>query len=423
MITAFIRRSLPLLWVFSFLSAAFAQPQLDESPLEEDQRLNLYVQCSGCDMNFIRQEIDYVNYVRDPADAKVHLMVTNQPNGAGGRTYQLDFIGKSAFTSLNHQLSFSSNSNDTPDEVRKGLARVMELGLVTYLAHTEWADKINVEIKSPSTSSQKLERVQNDPWNNWIFSVRTNGNINLESNTQSFNLFGEFSADQVTPEIRIRTRGYYRHYERKIKDDDQTYTSVRRYSGLNSSYVKSLSEHWSAGLFGGYYSNTYSNLKYSLYFHPAIEFNIFPYEEVTRREFTLAYRVGPSQRAYFQETIYDQTEELLWNQSLEVAFRLRQPWGSVILGLEGANYFHDFSKNKLEFDGDISLRVFKGLAVNMSSNIELVRDQLSLQKGEASLEDILLQQTQLATNYGAYFGLGISYSFGSLYNNIVNTRL
>jgi hypothetical protein len=37
-------------------------------------------------------------------------------------------------------------------------------------------------------------------------------------------------------------------------------------------------------------------------------------------------------------------------------------------------------------------------------------------------EVILLRQRQLLTGYQYYFNFGISYSFGSLFNNIVNPR-
>ena len=38
----------------------------------QDGLLNIYVDCP-CDMNYIRQEINYVNYVRDQAQADVQL--------------------------------------------------------------------------------------------------------------------------------------------------------------------------------------------------------------------------------------------------------------------------------------------------------------------------------------------------------------
>ena len=42
---------------------------------------------------------------------------------------------------------------------------------------------------------------------------------------------------------------------------------------------------------------------------------------------------------------------------------------------------------------------------------------------EASIEDLLLRQRQISTNFQNRISLGLSYTFGSIFNNIVNTRL
>jgi hypothetical protein len=82
----------------------------------------------------------------------------------------------------------------------------------------------------------------------------------------------------------------------------------------------------------------------------------------------------------------------------------------------------DFSKNRLEFWGGVSLHVFRGMAVNFSGRYSNIHDQIWLAKSQASLEDILLGGKALATSY--YYGLsvGVSYTFGSIYTNIVNPR-
>jgi hypothetical protein len=40
----------------------------------------------------------------------------------------------------------------------------------------------------------------------------------------------------------------------------------------------------------------------------------------------------------------------------------------------------------------------------------------------ASYEDILLMRKQLATSFEYYFYVGLSYTFGSIYSNVVNPR-
>ena len=46
----------------------------------------------------------------------------------------------------------------------------------------------------------------------------------------------------------------------------------------------------------------------------------------------------------------------------------------------------------------------------------------SLRRGDATTEEILVRQRELATGYQYEIGFGISYSFGSIFNNVVNPR-
>jgi len=53
----------------------------------------------------------------------------------------------------------------------------------------------------------------------------------------------------------------------------------------------------------------------------------------------------------------------------------------------------------------------------------IIRDQLFLPKGNSSLEEILLERKAIATDYAIDFRFGVAYTFGSVFNSIVNTRL
>jgi hypothetical protein len=52
----------------------------------------------------------------------------------------------------------------------------------------------------------------------------------------------------------------------------------------------------------------------------------------------------------------------------------------------------------------------------------VIHDQLYLAKGDLTREEVLLRQTQLATGYRARLYAGVSYTFGSVFNNVVNPR-
>jgi hypothetical protein len=69
------------------------------------------------------------------------------------------------------------------------------------------------------------------------------------------------------------------------------------------------------------------------------------------------------------------------------------------------------------------LRIIKGLSLTFNYNFELIQDQRSLPAGDISFEELLLAQKQIATNFRFSTGTSLRYTFGSIYNNIVNTRL
>jgi hypothetical protein len=105
-----------------------------------------------------------------------------------------------------------------------------------------------------------------------------------------------------------------------------------------------------------------------------------------------------------------------------VSLDTRQRWGSAGLALEGAHYFHDLDKYRLEANGGIDVRLFRGLSINLNGSAERIHDQLYLVKGGLTPEQILLRQRQIATAYRYNGSLGLSYSFGSIFNSVVNPR-
>jgi len=381
----------------------------------------MFMDCN-CDKNFLRQELSYINHVRDQALADIQLFINNISTGGGGENYNLNFIGKNDFKEINHELTYQTQPMMTRDEIRKGLARKISMGLVPYLAETELGDQIEISIPKRSLEQPETTLVE-DPWNFWIFEISGEGEIENETSRKETDWELAFEADHVTEDWRIRTDIRFNYAQSRFQQDDEAFLSKRSRHFGDGSLVRSLSEQWSAGVFGGISHNTYRNLDLSYYFRPAVEYNIFPYREVLRREITFAYKIGMLYNNYIDETIYGEDAEYLFNHSLDVRLRYRQPWGDISASLEASTFLHDFSKNSLEFSGWTSVRILKGLAIRVSANMDIIRDQLSLPAGDASLEDLLLRQRQIATDFEMGLGVGISYTFGSAFNNIINTRL
>ena len=156
--------------------------------------------------------------------------------------------------------------------------------------------------------------------------------------------------------------------------------------------------------------------------NPTIEYNLFKYSESTRRQLRFNYNIGSEWNRYIDTTIFNKTKENLYTQSIKIAYKVIEKWGSVQTSVTGSTYLHDFSKNSLAFYTSLSVRLFKGLSVNLNGQVQLIRNQLYLPKAGATSEEILTQQKQLATQYSYYGNIGLTYTFGSIYNNIVNPR-
>lgn len=90
--------------------------------------------------------------------------------------------------------------------------------------------------------------------------------------------------------------------------------------------------------------------------------------------------------------------------------------------MEYSTYLHDWSKNNLSAGGYLSLRIAKGLNVNFGGGASLIHDQLNLVKQDLTYDEILLQRKEIATQYEYYTSFGFTYTFGSIYNNVVNPR-
>jgi len=108
--------------------------------------------------------------------------------------------------------------------------------------------------------------------------------------------------------------------------------------------------------------------------------------------------------------------------SLSASYEVVEKWGSINMSLSYSNYLHDWSKNNLSLYGFLSLRIAKGLQVTFGGNISLIHDQLALVKGGATTEEVLLRRKELATQFQYFTSFGLTYTFGSIYNNVVNPR-
>ncbi|MFC2119407.1 hypothetical protein ACFLSY_12270, partial [Bacteroidota bacterium] len=262
-----------------------------------------------------------------------------------------------------------------------------------------------------------------DKWNSWVFKIDGAVEFKYEDSYNNHELKGSYSASKITPEWRIdfNGRGEY-NVSNYTLSDGEIYRNERTSYEMKSLVVKSFSDHLSAGAWAEVEHSTYSNNQISYSFFPAIEYNLFPYHESTRRQLRFLYGSGYKLINYLDTTLYDKIKENLLQQRLTIAYEVRQPWGSITTSLKANSYWHDMSKYSLSFNTWISWRIYKGLSLRISGTASLIRDQLNLSKSDATEEEILLRRRQLATNFKYSGNIGLSYTFGSIYNNVVNPR-
>jgi hypothetical protein len=413
------------------LGVAAADAQQLPAATPQDSAPRVFLDCPNtfCDFDYFRTEITFVNWVRDRQYADVHLLVTSQETGGGGRLYTLTFIGLDRFAGAADTLTHTAGNTDTDDERRRALARVMRLGLVRFAARTTVAPQLDVRSTAPPGAAAQVR----DPWNFWVFRLSANGNFNAEKSYRFTNLFGRASANRTTEQWKLQLSMSGNYNEDRFLDvvvydslgnpvDTTTVVSVSRSYGGNALVVRSLGPHWSIGGRVSAQQSTFANLDRALRVAPAIEYDIFPYTMSTRRLLTLQYEIGAATYDYRDTTIYNQTDETLLDGSLTVALDVKEPWGSAGVSLEGSHYFHDFTKNRLELEANAEIRVYKGLSLDLFGFAQLIRDQLFLPKGGATPTEVLLRRRELETSYRYFFFVGLSYTFGSKFSNVVNPR-
>lgn len=383
----------------------------------------VYLDCRRCDFDLIRTDMTFVNYVRDPELADIHVFVTEEETAGGGIEFQFSFIGKNVFEGTSHKMTHVIDRDATMDQRRNALKKYVKLGITSFILKTPLGTRFNIEYMG-SGEDNSLQEVT-DPWNNWVFEAYIGRvRLDLESNQSEFNSRWGIFADRVTEQWKLRIRPYFNYGRVKIQtsENEEPVLSEQRRHGLDSYAIKSLNQHWSAGFFATYLTFNGRNIKHEVNISPGIEYNIYPYSKATRKSITFSYLIGYSYLDYFEETIYDKNQENLFNHQIKAVVNIQQPWGTIETGLEGSHYLHDFARRRIEFYGQTSVRLFEGFSLTFQAEYDVIQDQLSLPKGEASLEEVLLKQRELATDFSFSSSIAITYTFGSQFANIVNTR-
>jgi hypothetical protein len=391
--------------------------------------INVFLDCNFCDFNYIREEIAFVNWVRDRAVADVHLLATSQRTGGGGSEYVLNFIGQRAFARTVDTLRYQSSVNTTDDERRRGYTRLIKTGLVPFLLRTSMAERLSVTVAAP-TASAPAATPQRDPWRAWVFTISGSAYTSGEKSYEFLNGYLYGQASRTTSAWKSIIGGDFSYDDSKSTvelgnaagDADTVYVTIRRNWSAYGTQYKALGDHWSTGVTGSLGSNTYSNQDRYMRAKAGVEYNFFPYRESTRRQLRFQYGAGVTYYDYTDTTIYFKTEQVVPIHYLAMLGSARQQWGSLNLNLTHNALLNDPAKRSTRLNGNTNVRIRKGLSVSFGGSYSWIHDQLYLRKGAASTANVLLRQQALRTSYSYNANVGLNYTFGSIFNNVVFPR-
>lgn len=409
---------LMLLVITGILSPVLsAQDQAEKTETARKNAPNIFIDCRSCDMNYTRQEIPWINYVRDVREADVYVLVTSQNTGSGGIMYTYKFQGLGRFKGMNDTLSYSSDPDETSSVIRTYRTNLLKAGLIRYAARTPIVTELDI-----SHNGNFDEEEVEDKWKNWVFELETSPRFNAEESYKRLQFNNSINIAKVTPDIKIEVEVDYSYIRQRFIDGDEDTTYIRSSRNIDNLIVKSLGNHWSIGLRWDLGSSSSRNHAFNNMFLPSLEYNLFPYSESAHRQLRFQYSAGYQYSKYLETTIYNKTYEHLLLQQMRVAYQVQEKWGSVNLSMLYSGYLHDLSKTSVELYASVRIRIVKGLSLSVNGGGGYINDQLALRKGELSEAERLLRLKEQATSYSLQGGISLTYTFGSIYNNVVNPR-
>ena len=256
----------------------------------------------------------------------------------------------------------------------------------------------------------------------WVFRLSGSGAFDSERSASERSYEFGLSADRTTDrwKLIVSSRGTRRNKTFLVRGQTvRNLTTSTRLSGL---LVKSMNPHWGAAMQAAVSGSSVSNVRRLVSAAPGIEYNLFPYNQFARRALTFRYTVGVDAYNYRELTIFDRLRETVPNHRFVASLAVREPWGWVGASATTTQHLNARGRYRATLFTGAEILLFSGVALSVSAEYEAVRDQISLEKGAATTEEILLRSQQLPMDSNYFLSFGFSYTFGSIFNSAVNSR-
>jgi hypothetical protein len=394
--------------------------------------LNVFLECGthrGCESSHFRTEITFVNWVRDLQDSQLHVIMNSEGTG-GGDLFSLDFMGRGDLEGNDDRLTYSYSDTDSDDSRTQGLTGVLAIGVARYalLVGQEGPFLVNSAAEEEGGPRMDLppglQGEVDDPWDYWVFSVGGSVKYEDEDLKDENSYSANFSANRITElwKISFTGRGAYTDTEGQYSSGT-AYQDVREEGSVNARVFYSLADRWSVGAEAGSATSTRNNQDLSGTVGGGVEYSFFPYRDWTRKRMTAQALIYGRYFDYEVETQFNKMSETLAEGALKWSLSFRQPWGTASVNASAEAYLHNPSElYRLSAGGNLSFRITRGLNWNLSGTVSRIRDQIFIPLEDLSDEDILLGRRQLPTDSQLCIATGFSFTFGSIFNNVVNNR-
>jgi len=384
--------------------------------------MNIYLDCPFCDLDYFRSQFTIVNYVNDRYEADVHIMVSRLETGSGGSEYHMVLVGRGRYVAHRDTLVFSLPPHATTELTRSSMLDYLQKGLLPYIMKTPLRDKVMLAIDQGYPDLKV-----SDPWDNWMFRISGGGSCSSEKYYKDLSALGRLYINKTTDQMKLEINNAINYSQSTFYLDDtepmdssEVYTSYSLASSLL--YVKSLGEHCGLGGVISAARSTYYNMDYQISGGPAVEFNIYKYSEATERQFRFLYSIQYEHSRYLDTTIYGRLNDELFSHQLNIVCSYYKDWGNVIAYAYGNGYLNDLAKYSAGAGAAVSISLARGFSVDLSVDFSYCQDQISLADDELAPGEFYGRTKQFATDFNYGMSLGISYRFGSIFNNAVNPR-
>jgi hypothetical protein len=425
------RRSSLVRWsatlLTAWLSSAALGAQAPADTLVADTRLRVFLDCQNaqCDRNFFITDLPFALWTQDRLDSDVHLLITRIGTASGGGEYTLTFNGQKAYASRIDTLVTFVPPNSSDDMRRRELARVAKVGLAPYAMRRPGSERFSIRYDAPAgaMAAPRMTTLK-DPWNFWVYRTRINGSGSAESRGSNYDVNSNANASRITEDWKLTFNAHHEYRANKFKlSSGEERRFALRSADVSARIVKSINTHWSVGtnLAGGYAE--FRNIQSQAAADATIEYNYFPWSEATSRQLLAVVSVGHRYFDYYEESIFGVTTENRQLARFILATESRQTWGNIDGSMRYTTYLHDSNVYNLSFTARTNIRLTRGLSFEIRGDAAKVKDQLFLARGDATDDEVLTRQRALATAYRLSGSVGLNFTFGSIYNTVVNPRL